>query len=59
MSIVNGYEIDVILQEEDRTLRVLVVNGVTIWFLDEQEIFSTDWGNTKSMFQSLIDDVEG
>ena len=58
MSLISGYEIDVMLQEKDRTLRVLVLDGVSIWYLDGKEIFSTDWKNAKDMFESLIDDVE-
>ena len=59
MSVINGYETDVMLEDNDKVLRVLVTQGVTIWYLDGVEIFSADWENVKPMFQSLISDADG
>ena len=58
MSIINGFETDVVLIDDDKILRVLLVGGVTLWYLDEELIFSTDWDNISTFFKNLIDDVE-
>ena len=58
MSLISGYETDVVLKDEDKQLRVLVMDGVSIWYLDGEEVFSTYWKNCLEMFQGLIDEIE-
>jgi len=45
MSEIVGYETDVLLKDSDLTLRVLVVQDITYFYLDEKLIFTGDWSN--------------
>ena len=59
MSAISGYEVDGMLNEVDKVLRVLVQDGVTTWYMDGKEIFSTSWNSANDLFKWLIDEVEG
>jgi len=57
MSEVVGYETDVLLKDNDLTLRVLVIQDITYFYLDEKLIFTGDWTNNISQLFLTIKDA--